>query len=85
MISDSGKRGKVLLAIYLSIHISIYEKLKIIITIFLPNDTLCEWSYCGFDFAVIDRLEYSVPTVFQTLIFSLGIHNFKCICEYVIV
>lgn len=81
-----GREGKCHSPYYsYSTHASIYEKLKIIITIFLPNDTFCEWSYRGFDFTVIDRWEYSVPTVSQSFIFSIGIHNLKCICHCLII
>lgn len=46
-----------------STHTHIYEKLKII-AMFLLNYTFREWSYCGFGFILVGRLEYFVPTFF---------------------
>ena len=85
MIYYSGETRKSPACYTIVIATHIYEILKIMVTIFLLNYTFCGWSCCGFGYTIIGRLEYFVPTYFQCLIFSIGIHNFKSICEYVIV
>ena len=89
MIYYSGETRKSTACYTLVTATHIYEILKIMVTIFLLNYTFCEFSVnfvprCRFGFTVIGRLEYFVPTYFQYLVFIIGIHNFKCICEHVI-